>query len=143
MAFLAGDDARATQRWHGFQTALRDLGQPEPRRLVIDRSIAAAAEAVPQLNGIDGMFAANDAHAIGLLSALRRVHLVCDGAASDQAVAVVGLGDIEMGRQVTPRLSTVRVHGYTVGRAAAQLVLDLSGPHVVDVGFELLLREGG
>ena len=120
--------------------ANRAAGGAVARRLVTDRSIAAAAKAVPQINGIEGVFAANDAHAIGLLSALRRVS---DGAASDQAVAVIGLGNIEMGRQVTPRLSTVRVHGDTIGRAAARLVLDLSGPRVVDVGFELLPWESG
>ena len=123
--------------------ANRAAGGAVARRLVTDRSIAAAAEAVPQINGIEGVFAANDAHAIGLLSALRRVRLVSDGAASDQAVAVIGLGNIEIGRQVTPRLSTVRVHGDTIGRAAARLVLDLSGPRVVDVGFELLPWESG
>ncbi|HEX2940227.1 MAG TPA: substrate-binding domain-containing protein, partial [Rhodopila sp.] len=65
------------------------------------------------------------------------------GAADDQPVAVIGLGDIEMGRLITPRLSTIRVHGRTIGEAAARLVLDRSGPRRVDVGFELVVRESG
>ena len=44
--------------------------------------------------------------------------------------------------QVTPALSTVRVQGYATGQAA-RLALDRTGPRVVDVGFELLLRDSG
>ncbi|HEX2942162.1 MAG TPA: LacI family DNA-binding transcriptional regulator [Rhodopila sp.] len=143
LAFLAGDDARAIQRWNGFRRALLDLGHHEPRRVVIERSALAAAAALSELGDADGVFAANDAHAIGLLSALSRVGLARAGAADDQPVAVIGLGDIEMGRLITPRLSTIRVHGRTIGEAAARLVLDHSGPRRIDVGFELVVRESG
>ena len=84
---------------------------------------------------VDGVFAANDAHAIGLLAGLR--------AAGRTGVAVVGLGDIEMGRLVSPTLSTIRVHGEAIGRAAAGLVLELGGERRIDVGFELVVRESG
>ncbi|MFO1162172.1 MAG: substrate-binding domain-containing protein [Reyranellaceae bacterium] len=58
-------------------------------------------------------------------------------------VAVVGLGDLEMGQLFAPAVSTIRVHGESIGRAAAELALDPTRPRRVDVGFELVLRESG
>jgi LacI family gluconate utilization system Gnt-I transcriptional repressor len=143
LAFIGGDDPRAGRRWSGFRAAALDLGLPEPRRLMLGRSAMAGAGALPALDGIDGVFAANDAHAIGLLAALRDAGRTRAGPAADQPVAVIGLGDVEMGRLIAPRLSTIRVHGATIGQAAARLVLDRSGPRRVDVGFELVIRDSG
>lgn len=143
LAFIGGPDSRAGRRWDGFRAAALELGLPEPRRLFLDRSAMAGTGALPGLAGVDGVFAANDALAIGLLAALRDAGLARSGPASAQDVAVVGLGDLEMGQLTTPRLSTIRVHGTTIGQAAARLVLDPSGPRRVDVGFELILRESG
>jgi DNA-binding LacI/PurR family transcriptional regulator len=69
--------------------------------------------------------------------------LLRNGPAADQPVAVIGLGDLEMGRLIVPSLSTVRVHGDAIGRTAAKLTRDRSGPRLVDLGFELVLRDSG
>ena len=61
----------------------------------------------------------------------------------EQPVAVVGLGDLEMGRLISPTLSTIGVHGDAIGRTAATLTLDRSGERCIDLGFELVLRESG
>ncbi|MBC7801908.1 MAG: substrate-binding domain-containing protein, partial [Gemmatimonadaceae bacterium] len=116
-------------------------GLAEPQRLIVGRDAVAGAAAAVALPGVDAVFAANDAHAIGLLAGLRAAGLARPG--PDQAVAVIGLGDLEMGRLIEPRLSTVRVHGAAIGRAAACLLLDHAGPRRIDLGFELVLRESG
>ncbi len=143
LAFIGGDDPRATRRWLGFHAAALAAGLLEPRRVILDRSTTAGVMALVWLQGVDAVFAANDAHAIGLLAALRDAGLSRPGPAAEQPVAVVGLGDLEMGRLVAPRLSTVRVHGTAIGMAAARLTIERKGSRWVDLGFELVMRESG
>jgi LacI family gluconate utilization system Gnt-I transcriptional repressor len=140
LAFIGGDDPRATRRWLGFRDTAVQAGLGAPQRLILDRNASAGVAALARLPGVDGVFAANDAHAIGLLAGLRHAGVVPGPA---QPVAVIGLGDLEMGRLTTPTLSTVRVHGAAIGKAAAGLTLDRSGPRRIDLGFELVLRESG
>ena len=142
-AFIGGDDPRATRRWKGFSDALRKAGATEPRRLVLDRNASGSVAALADLPDVDAAFAANDAHAIGFMSGLRKAGLLRDGPASAQPVAVIGLGDLEMGRLISPSLSTISVHGDAIGRTAARLVLGREGPRKVDLGFELVLRDSG
>jgi LacI family gluconate utilization system Gnt-I transcriptional repressor len=142
-AFIGGDDPRATRRWKGFSDTLREAGATEPRRLVLDRNASGSVAALADLPDVDAVFAANDAHAIGFMSGLRKAGLLRDGPASGQPVAVIGLGDLEMGRLMSPALSTIRVHGDAIGRTAARLMLSREGPRKVDLGFELVLRDSG
>jgi LacI family gluconate utilization system Gnt-I transcriptional repressor len=142
-AFIGGDDPRATRRWNGFADALFQKGAAEPRRLVLDRNASGSVAALAELPDVDAVFAANDAHAIGFMSGLRHAGLLRDGPASAQPVAVIGLGDLEMGRLIAPSLSTIRVHGDAIGRTAAKLMLSREGPRKVDIGFELVLRDSG
>ena len=143
LAFIGGDDPRATRRWHGFRDAIAKAGLTPPLRLVLERNALAGSAALASLPGVDAVFAANDAHAIGLLAALRDAGLVQGRPGAAQPVAVVGLGDLEMGQLVSPRLSTIRVHGAAIGRVAAELTLDRSGPRRIDLGFELVVRDSG
>lgn len=142
-AFIGGDDPRATRRWRGFSDTLSEAGASAPRRLVLERNASGSLAALAELPGVDAIFAANDAHAIGLLSGLRRAGLLRNGPAAEQPVAVIGLGDLEMGRLIAPSLSTIRVHGDAIGRTAAKLMLTREGPRRVDLGFELVLRDSG
>lgn len=142
LAFIGGDDPRATLRWLGFHDEAVATGLPAPQRLVLDRNASAGAAALARLPGVDAVFAANDAFAIGFLTGLRDAGLdrLADGRPT---VAVVGLGDLELGRLITPRLTTIRVHGEAIGRAAAALVLERAGPRRIDLGFELVVRDSG
>jgi LacI family gluconate utilization system Gnt-I transcriptional repressor len=142
-AFIGGDDPRATRRWNGFCDTLCRAGVTEPRRLVLDRNASGSVAALADLPDVDAVFAANDAHAIGFMSGLRNAGLLRNGPASEQTVAVIGLGDLEMGRLIAPALSTIRVHGDAIGRTAARLMLSREGPRRVDLGFELVLRDSG
>jgi LacI family transcriptional regulator, gluconate utilization system Gnt-I transcriptional repressor len=141
-AFIGGDDPRATRRWCGFADTLAELDAQPPRRLILDRNASGSVAALAELPGVDAVFAANDAHAIGFMSGLRKAGLLRDAApAAEQPVAVIGLGDLEMGRLIVPSLSTIRVHGDAIGRTAAKLILTREGPRRVDLGFELVLRD--
>lgn len=143
LAFIGGDDRRAARRWAGFRDQSAEAGLEPPTRLILDRTPLAGAGALAQLSKVDGVFSANDAHAIGLLSSLRAAGLVRPGGGERQPIAVIGLGDLEMGQLTSPRLSTVRVHSGAIGRAAADLMLNRDGARRVDLGFELVLRESG
>jgi LacI family gluconate utilization system Gnt-I transcriptional repressor len=143
LAFIGGDDPRATRRWNGFNDTASAAGLKPPRRLVLDRNASGSVAALADLPGVDALFAANDAHAIGFLSGLRTAGLLRNGPASEQPVAVIGLGDLEMGRLIAPSLSTIRVHGDAIGRTAAKLILTRDGPRHVDLGFDLVLRDSG
>jgi LacI family transcriptional regulator, gluconate utilization system Gnt-I transcriptional repressor len=142
LAFIGGDDPRATRRWNGFNDTALQAGKA-PRRLILDRNASGSLVALADLPGVDAVFAANDAHAIGFMSGLRAAGLLRNGPASEQPVAVIGLGDLEMGRLIAPSLSTLRVHGDAIGRTAAKLMLTRDGPRHVDLGFELVLRDSG
>jgi LacI family transcriptional regulator, gluconate utilization system Gnt-I transcriptional repressor len=143
LAFIGGDDPRATRRWNGFRDTARRAGLGEPRRLILERNASGSVAALAELPGVDAVFAANDAHAIGFLSGLRKAGLLRAGPAREQPVAVIGLGDLEMGRLIAPSLSTIRVHGDAIGRTAARLMLSRDGERRVDLGFELVLRDSG
>jgi LacI family gluconate utilization system Gnt-I transcriptional repressor len=143
LAFIGGDDPRATRRWHGFNDTALAAGMKAPRRLILERNASGSVAALAELPGVDAVFAANDAHAIGFMSGLRIAGLLRNGPAAEQPVAIVGLGDLEMGRLISPGLSTIRVHGDAIGRTAAKLMLTRDGPRHVDLGFELVLRDSG
>lgn len=144
LAFVGGNDRRAAQRWLGFLDAARASGLDDPQQVSVARGAGAGAATVvlTEAPTADAIFAANDAYAIALLSALRRADLL-GAPGSPQPVAVIGLGDLEMGRLFAPALSTIRVHGVAIGRTAAELALDPARPRRVDLGFELVLRESG
>jgi LacI family gluconate utilization system Gnt-I transcriptional repressor len=141
LAFIGADDPRATSRWIGYRDATVAAGLREPRRLILGRGTVAGGTTLAQLDGVDAVFAANDVHAIGLLAALRDQGRTRPGGPEDQPMAVTGLGDLAMGSLVSPKLSTVRVHGAAIGREAAILTLNENLPRRVDLGFELVLRE--
>lgn len=143
LAFIGGDDPRAGRRWLGFRDTALAAGLAMPQRLILERDATAAGTVLARLPKTDAVFAANDAHAIGLMSGLRRAGLLRDGPGPAQPVAVIGLGDLEMGRLIAPTLSTVRVHGTAIGKAAAGLTLSRAGPRRIDLGFKLVLRESG
>ena len=143
LAFIGGDDPRATRRWNGFNDTALKAGLKAPRRLVLDRNASGSVAALADLPGVDAVFAANDAHAIGFMAGLRTAGLLRNGPAAEQPVAVIGLGDLEMGRLIAPSLSTIRVHGDAIGRTAAKLILTRGGPRHVDLGFELVLHDSG
>lgn len=143
LAFVGGSDPRGTRRWMGFKDATLAAGLAPPHRFILDRTEWANAARSVSLPNVDAVFAASDVLATGVMAGLRDAGLIRSGPAAEQPVALVGLGDLEVGRFTTPTLSTVRVHADAIGRAAAELTLTRNGSRRVDLGFELVLRESG
>lgn len=143
LAYIGGNDPRGTRRWLGFRQEALAHGLAEPRRLILDRNAPGSVAANVHLPDVDAVFAANDAYAIGFMSGLRKTGLLREGPASEQPVAVVGLGNLEMGQLISPGLSTISVHGHSIGRTAATLTLERGGERRIDLGFELVLRDSG
>jgi LacI family transcriptional regulator, gluconate utilization system Gnt-I transcriptional repressor len=138
LAFIGGDDPRATRRWAGFHQAAQEAGLEPPRRLVLARNAEAGVAAGAVLTEHDAAFAANDALAIGVLAGLRQL-----GRRVPEDIALVGLGDLQIGRLITPSLSTVRIDGEAIGQTAGRLTASQEGARRIDLGFTLLTRHTG
>lgn len=131
LAMLTGpaDNADAVERLRGFREGLAKCQTPgvEATELAGDFSEEAGyragltlAEMRPRPTAV---FAANDAMAIGCLSALRE-----RGLEVPHSVAIAGFDDIPIARFVTPPLTSVRVAIAELGdRAMARLLRALAG----------------
>jgi len=126
IGFIKGPahNADARERLRGFRQAMREIGVRD-RTLECkgDFTEESGCEAAKTLLGLDprptAIFAANDAMAIGALSALSDAGVGCP----DQ-MAMAGFDDIRVGRYVTPSLTTIHVDVDELGRRAFQLVFD-------------------
>ncbi|HUN46284.1 MAG TPA: substrate-binding domain-containing protein, partial [Stellaceae bacterium] len=59
---------------------------------------------------------------------------------------IAGLGDLEIARELSPSLTTVRIPAYEIGRRAGEVVVtrlagDAAGERIVDLGFSIERRE--
>jgi LacI family gluconate utilization system Gnt-I transcriptional repressor len=105
---------------------------------VLARNAEAGVAAGAELTEHDAAFAANDALAIGVLAGLRQL-----GRRVPEDIALVGLGDLQIGRLITPSLSTVRIDGEAIGQTAGRLTASQEGARRIDLGFTLLTRHTG
>jgi LacI family transcriptional regulator len=114
----------AAERVRGYRDALDDAGvRRDPRwELPGDFTEGAGHRAGLAVSTLDprptAIFAANDAMAIGALSALRE-----DGLRVPEDVAVAGFDDIPMARYMSPALSSVHVPIAQLGEQAMDLLL--------------------
>jgi DNA-binding LacI/PurR family transcriptional regulator len=119
------DQEGARDRLEGYRHALEDAGLPYDESLVAraDFSEASAVEAMSGLlyrrPDLDGVFAASDVMAAGVLRVLREAHRHVPG-----DVAVVGFDDSEVARTADPPLTSVRQPIEEMGRTMARLLLD-------------------
>ncbi|MEP6573077.1 MAG: LacI family DNA-binding transcriptional regulator [Gemmatimonadota bacterium] len=120
----AAHNIDAEERLQGYRNALRDAGlEPDARYEVTgDFSEKSGYSAAFELADRDprptAIFAANDAMAIGALSALRS-----RGLRIPEEIAVAGFDDIPMARYVDPPLSSVHVNISALGARAAERLL--------------------
>lgn len=126
IGFIAGAarNHEASERERGYQAALREAGLPYEPALNVRgdftedggwrgaRALLALASTPPVI------FAANDAMAVGALSALREA-----GMCVPVDVAVVGFDDIPVARFLNPPLTSVRVGIAALGERAAAMLL--------------------
>jgi LacI family transcriptional regulator len=139
VAFVGGSFTHTTvaDRRAGYRQALREAGMDREAQfeLEADFTPAGGAEAGRRLLGLspcpDGVFAANDHLAVGLLHALQAA-----GRRIPQDVAVIGFDDIPLAQFLRPALSSVAVPAYELGAQAVQrLMRQMRGEQVPDTAW--------
>ena len=137
--------ARSAARLRGYKAALREAGlDVDPARIVAAAGgFASGGAALVDLvaAGADAVFFAGDVLAIGAaLECQRR------GWAVPGRVAIASFDDHEIGSQVSPPITALKLPRYEIGKRAAELILErLDGverrkPVVEDLGFEIIAR---
>ena len=115
----------AAERLRGYRAALREAGIRAARDWEVPgdfgeaSGFAGAATLLECSSRPTAIFAANDAMAIGALSALREADVAVPG-----DVAVAGFDDIPTARYAHPPLSTVRVDISALGERGTRRLLD-------------------
>jgi LacI family gluconate utilization system Gnt-I transcriptional repressor len=138
---------RGRDRRRGFLDAvrkagLREAGFVELKSAVRWNDVALALEyLVENAPSLDGVFCSGDTFAASALFAAQR-----RGWSVPDRIAIIGLGDLDLTRQVVPSLSTAQVPSYHMGKVAAEMIARrLASEHVepaiVDVGYEVVVRE--
>jgi LacI family gluconate utilization system Gnt-I transcriptional repressor len=142
-------DTRAHMREKGYLDALEghaprihsvppreDQGGP-------DYGAEGLAQVLARWPDTDAVICVSDALAVGALCEARRRGIDVPG-----ALAVTGFGDIDVAGAAALDLTTVRIDGAAIGRAAARLTLaacdgeDIKGTRI-DLGYQLIRRATG
>jgi LacI family transcriptional regulator len=130
IGFVAGavDNADSEERELGYRAALQEAGVAFDAELYVRGDFTeeggwrGARELLARPEPPSVIFAANDAMAVGVLSALREMEIPVPA-----DVAVVGFDDIPIARFLNPPLTTVRVGIAALGaRGAALLLRDIA-----------------
>lgn len=74
----------------------------------------------PEIRDMDAVFCANDSIAVGVLKYLNEV-----GIQIPQDIQLIGVNDLPICEQVTPKLTTVKIHSYYMGEVAVRRLLEL------------------
>jgi len=130
IAFIKGPAANgdARERLRGFRHAMRGRGAAALRALEFsgdfteESGYEAAKLIVRQKPRPTAIFAANDAMAIGALSALADL-----GVSVPRSMSVAGFDDVPIARYIAPQLTTIRVDIAELGRRAFALLLEALG----------------
>jgi LacI family transcriptional regulator len=120
IAFIRGpeNNADAAERLRGYREAAGDAAVMEIDGDFSEDAGRAAAERILEANPRpSAIFAANDAMAVGAMSALRDA-----GVSVPDDIALAGFDDIPIARYVTPPLTTVNVAIAELGRRAFEML---------------------
>lgn len=143
---VSASDERATRRRAGFEQRFAELGVPGipvcvvPSPSSLGNGRAGFAELRASHPGLDVVFCSSDVIAHGVIT---EAHAT--GLRVPDDIAVMGFGDLPFAAFTYPQLSTVRIDGTSIGRQAAQFILDRVanrdvGPPVRDIGFSIIQR---
>ncbi|MDV3251068.1 LacI family transcriptional regulator [Devosia sp. BK] len=144
IAHLVGPDHNvvARERLVGYLKALNRAGLPAlPEwqlrgNFDMESGFAASARFLGVADRPSAVFAANDEAAIGFLSGLRNHGLICP-----RDVSVVGFDDLGVAAHYAPPLTTMRQPRETLGRMAAEALIDLvENPGVIAAPLRIVLR---
>lgn len=135
LATVAGpvDMTAPSDRLEGFRAALRDAGHAPPvvayGRFTRESGEEAAREILRRAPDADGIFAANDFMASGVLRVVR-----ASGRRVPDDVAVIGFDDVELARHTDPPLTTIHQPIAHQGRRMVEELLHrLRGRQVQDL----------
>ena len=145
-------DTRGADRRNGYAEATAELGLDRGRTVAfgqppisMDQGGAAIAQLVERWPDTDAVVCVSDLSAFGaLMECARR------GWAVPGRVALGGFGDFEVARSAHPRLTTIAVDAYGIGRSAAELLLRaikarraqrILPPEIVHMPFAVVQRE--
>lgn len=116
----------AVGRLQGFRDTLKSAGLSrdsivvERNGLDIEHGYASVRAALGRKKSFDAVLATTDMCAIGAIRALQEASLRVP-----QDVAVIGYGDLEEGRYLTPPLSTINQHPDAMGVQTIDLMLEV------------------
>lgn len=141
------DKAVGMDRYRGFCTVLQENGLPEDGvfreecGFTLEEGEAKAKKLLTEHPDIDGLFCATDTIAAGAMIAIKEM-----GYRIPEDISVVGMGDSEIARVVSPKLTTAHYYYQTRGKGAAQMILSmLAGDsqiqRSIQLGFRLEERE--
>jgi LacI family transcriptional regulator, gluconate utilization system Gnt-I transcriptional repressor len=143
-------DTRGSQRRAGFVRAVEELGLP-PGRLVsfgvppisIEQGGQAVVSMLERWPDIEVVLCVSDLSAFGALMECQR-----RGMRVPDDVAIAGFGDFEIAAWCHPRITTVSVDCYGIGRQAARRLIELikgeeenNGQEIILTGFRVVERE--
>lgn len=136
------------ERLQGYEQALADNNiQKDPNLVLISNlNIEAGPEATQYILNLDpqpdGIFAANDAVAVGCMQALKLA-----GKKIPEDIAVIGFNNDPLCKVIEPNLTTIDYPGHEMGElAATTLINQLTGKGEINVSrlvlrSELIIRE--
>lgn len=146
---ISATGARAATRQAGFTEALRQNGRPDPAVLnfagvtTVGQGRRTFAQAWEGGARPDVVVCSSDWTAYGVIAEAQSRGLDVPG-----DLAVIGFGDLDFSGDVNPALTTVRIDGRAIGRQAVRFLLQRArgervAEPIVDVGFELVVRDSG
>ena len=146
MACISANDERAIRRNNAFASAAQALGADVVPTHVVPApsSVASGREGLRALLAkdatLDAIFCSSDMVALGVLTEAQ-----AQGIRVPEQLAIIGLGDLAMSRELHPALTSVRVDGTLIGHTAAQYIMQRAEGLVVaepvrDVGFTIVER---
>jgi LacI family gluconate utilization system Gnt-I transcriptional repressor len=145
-------DQRGAERRAGYEAALRELGLPIPRVISIATapiSMRHGAEAIvrlmEQIPDVDAAMCTSDLSAFGAIMECARRNW-----AVPLRIAIAGFGDFEVANCCNPRITTIGVNSFDIGRQAGELMLRaIEGartghpipPETIITDYEVIARE--
>lgn len=139
-------DTRTKLRMQGYDQAMQEAGLPIKHVLTGSHSSFSLAaqlldEAFARYPNLDGVFCTNDDIAIGtLLVAQQR------GIRVPEQLSVIGYNALDIGRTITPKLTSVDSPRYAIGEKSAELLIaalkgERAEQQVVDMGYRFTAGE--
>lgn len=133
-------------RFKAYQEALAEIGIDFDEKLLCygdfeeEKAYQIALNFLLATQDVSAIFCASDIMALGVLQAARELQIRIP-----QELSIIGFDNILLTRYVSPSLSTVAQNPFELGKAAAQLVLEIinktSSAHHLILQNELIVRE--